>query len=1604
MTRLLVKWCVACFLIALTSNTMAFMPKVPFGKPPRELPRRLPEVKNQYKFIENKNQWDKSVRYRADIPNGFLFLKENALVYGFYDANALMSKQTNHKHLLHEAAKVENLGHSHHPTHNGEIRGHGVEVEFVGANPSPQLVAHQATTEYYNYFLSASPDKWASNVRGYNEVVYNELYKGIQLKFYTQDEALKYDFVVAPYANPQQIRVSYNGAETVTLENGNLKIQTSINEFIEQHPYSYQFINGQKVEVPSRFKLENNQLSYEFPQGYHPQYELIIDPTLVFSSYSGSLVDNWGFSATFDNAENLYAAGIVIGQQFPVTVGAFDVTHNVGWDIAVMKFNSTGSNLLYATFLGGLESELPSSMIVNSAGNLVIEGVTGSPNFPTSSNAFDRTFNGGTNFSNYSLEFPFGSDIFITIFNPTGTSLVASTYVGGGGNDGYVGVPNFPTVYPLFQNYGDEARGEVYTDAAGSVYVASYTRSNNFPTFNGGNGALPFGGSQDAVAFRMNADLSAMTWGAYIGGAGEDAAHSIRTDATGNIYVVGATTSNNLFTSATALQPTFRGGVDGFIHKYSPTGTFLRGTYIGTPQYDQTYFMDLDNTGNVYVLGNTRGVHPITAGAYNNANGGHFIYKLDNNLTTRIFSTQIGNANSLTPSITPTAFMVSDCENIYLAGWGGTTNGATTGIPLSTAGLPTTADAFRRTTDGDDFYTMVLGKNATQLLFATFFGGGSAIDGDHVDGGTCRFSKSGVIYHSACVCRSNNFPTTVGAWRTVNLAAPPPTNACNNLAFKISLDLLKVDFTPTDAATGTPITTTLCAPVTVRLRNNSTNATRFQWNLGTLGTSTDAEPTFTITQGGTYTFTLTGFNDGFCLTPQTVTRTINIRSTTFALSNNVTICQGASTQLTASGGTTYQWSPATGLSATNIANPIASPTTTTTYTVRISDGVCSSNLTTTVNVRTARPEFTVSLTDSCATFPLINIRNTSTVAPTNEATYFWDFGNGQTATVANPPPFKYTAEGTYTIRLTLFRGQQCEASTTQTVEVKRNANGIVPQISPNVAICQGDAVQLTASGGTTYQWSPATGLSATNIANPIATPTQTTTYRVRIANNVCAADTAVTVTVSPRVNPSFTAELSDLCARFPLVTLTNNTTGGLTYLWDFGNGQTSTLPTPPPFKYTVAGRYKIVLTATNQSCTRRDSTFVDIKENTEAGFEQKITISPTQKICNGETVQLTATGGSSYQWSPATGLSATNTATVSASPEVTTTYKVRIFANANCFKDTVVTVEVTPRINLDFTIEYDSLCEPYPVVRIISRVSGADSYVWSFGDGRTFAGIQPPSFKYDRDGDFEIKVTGTNANCTRSNSQISPQRRIIAADFYKGIRISPRNSAICNATTIQLSATGGARYLWTPATGLSNPNIGNPVASPTATTTYNVRIFNERGCFVDSAVRVEVVPEIKPAFEVQVASECGKNGVVRFTNKSTGADKFKWTMGNGKDVFDTPPTEFSYEKSGEYEVILEAMNGLCSKKVSQKIKVENIKPANVITPNGDGKNERFVIDNVREGWKLEIYDRWGKLVYKNDNYNGEWGEDTSSALYYYYLTSPEGKSCKGWIQVLRGEN
>lgn len=810
----------------------------------------------QLYFAENKGQWDQQVHFKTESGNSAFFLtKDGYTILMNHPEDYMRLAEFNHGHGFDSTAKF-----NARVAPPEKMRAHAFRVKFLGGNFNSKPVMEKPIEGIENYFIGNDPSKWASNVRLYQAITYKNVYPNIDVRYYVQDDQLKYDVIVYPGADVSKIQMRYEGAEKLSIRNNELVVSTSVGEARELKPYTYQFVNGKRETIGNKYKITGNTVSFDI-KAYNKATTLVIDPSLVFSSFSRSTADNWGFTATYGADGSFFGGGIAQPTGFPVTPGAIQSTGGGGGggngaappDIAIIKLSPDGRNRIYATYLGGNQLDQPHSLVADAAGNLVIAGRTNSgSSFPGS--LVPAGSAGG------------GYDIFVTKINATGTAIIGSSRIGGSGNDGVNITDTRGGANSLQRFYGDDGRSEVILDGAGNILVASSTQSTNFPIVGGFQASS--GGQQDAVLLKFNANATALIWSTYMGGGANDAGFVLAINPTSpsNIYVGGGTASSGFpGTGAGVLQPTFNGGIaDGYVAHVRDNGgsvSLVRSTYLGTGNIDMVYGVQFDAMGFPYVMGTTTGNWPVINASYSVANSRQFIGKLRPDLSGYVYSTTFGTSGALNPNISPVAFLVDNCENVYVSGWGGGANNFGGGYPSQgTAGLPVTPDAFQRNTDGSDFYFFVLQKNAASQLYGSFFGqlgGGGGLE--HVDGGTSRFDANGTIYQAMCAnCKnvasniplSAPFPITAGVYGNTN---PAGGSGCNLGMVKINFDLSGIDVSL--RAVGAR-QLNFCLPATVQFTDTVREARQYIWIWG------DGTPNDTTTQNPfTHTYNTVGVFD-----------------------------------------------------------------------------------------------------------------------------------------------------------------------------------------------------------------------------------------------------------------------------------------------------------------------------------------------------------------------------------------------------------------------------------------------------------------------------------------------------------------------------------------------------------------------------------------------------------------------------------------------------------------------------------------------------------------------------------------------------------------------
>ncbi|MDX1905805.1 MAG: PKD domain-containing protein [Bacteroidia bacterium] len=1348
------------------------------------------------RFIRNNGQWADPIQYLVRMRGGDLYFESNRLVWHGYTVPDR---------------------HAEHDKHFGPgedlIRGHIYTLSFVGASPRPVMKATHAASEYHNYYHGQDPSRWASHVPLYGLLTYENMYPGIDLRYYGVAEGVKYDWIVAPGADPAQIKLELDGVDQLSLDKGSLLIQTSVREIRELPPVVYQLIGGQRVEVPCRFRLTGHTVTYDFPKGYDRNHTLIIDPTLVFSTYSGSQANNWGFTATYDSSGNAYAGGIQYGftpgLNYPVTTGAYQTVFQGGLtDVTISKFSPDGTALLFSTYLGGVNDDQPHSMIVDAQQDLIIFGRTNSGDFPVTNGAYDVSLNG---------QF----DIFVSKLAPDGTAMVASTFVGGSQNDGVNGTVDLSTFSNTEYNYGDDARGEVMLDAAGNILVAACTRSFNFPTVNAFQPGI--GGGQDGCIFRLSPGLNTLQFASYIGGSGEDAAYAVKVDSSGFIFVAGGTTSTG-YPATGGVYTSYRGGVaDGFVLRILSSGNAVtHSTFVGTNQYDQVYLLELDKYNNVYVVGQTKGtyqvVNPIAGPVYSNPGSKQFITKFNNTLTQIVFSTIFGSSNSNTPNISPTALLVDRCENIYVTGWGGDVN-----QEGNTNNMPVTPDAFDPTSqDGSDFYMIVLARDAQSIIYGSYIGGNGGA-GDHVDGGTSRFDKNGVIYHAVCAgCWANSsFPSTPGVWSPTN-----GSTGCNLALFKMAFDLAGVEaaFEPLDQNNQPIATTEGCAPFLVNFDNNSflggnPGVVQYFWDFDDNGASaTTFQPSYTYQNPGVYEVMLIITDSTSCNIADTTYRTIVVNAPPeIDAGPDITTCQGDTVQLavTAPPGSTFLWTPPnTFITATTISNPqVVVPAGLSTYFVTVVDAnLCEARDTVSVFANTTFPIAARSDTVIC----LGGSVSLGVNAP-GAVSYQWT--SVPAANISNPNipnPVITNLDTTTVFYIESFNALGCRALDSVRVSV------FEVFLLEDTSVCRGSSVLLNAQNGVSFSWTPIDGsLNDPGIANPAATPLQTTTYTVTaISVGGCISVKDVTVTVLPLpvavAGPDFAICLGQ--------TLQLNGSGGLQYRWSPTLGLSNPLVANPFATPGQTTTYTLTVTDIN-GCQSADSMVLTVRPLPAVSAGADVT------ICAGESLELRASGAAGYLWTPVAQLSDPFIANPVATPIATTRYVVTGTDLNGCQNRDTVVVTVIERPVTDIT-GVNKTCIGG---QIELTASGGQTYIWSTGQTTPVIEVNP------------VVTTTYYATAYVGNCEGSPDSITVDAAFdfpEASFTFSPDSGYAPIEITFTNTSTNANAYVWDFGFGLGS-RLENPVHIYPAAGEWPIRLiaYSASGC-PDTAVSSIVIRNV----------------------------------------------------------------------------------------------------------------------------------------------------------------
>lgn len=676
-------------------------------------------VENKGQIIDQNNKPNPAVKYLLNMPGLNVQLKTNGFSYDAYVVEQPQQKQNQQlKSGVSDFMETESIS----------TDFHRIDIEFIDANASPQIIAEEPFSDYMNYYTTGTSENGAIKVNHYEKVTYKNLYPGIDLVFYARpgtSKPVEYNFIVHPMADISLIKWKYNGSTDVKLLNGNIQIQTAFGFLNERIPLTYEQENAKSLALNYKC-LENNIFSFD-KIDYNRQNTLIIDPIpdIKWATYFGGSTTDQAYSLKTDASGNVFVTGFTQSAAGIATTGAYQTTYAGSNDIFIVMFNTTGSRI-WATYFGGSGFENGNAyggnlydngggLALDLNGNIFISGFTTSTAGIATTGAYQVTSGGSY-------------DAFLAKFSSSGTRLW-STFLGGSGIDmGY----------------------SVATDATGNAYITGRAASTAGIATTGAYKTTFGGGTFDAFVAKFSPSGSIIT-STYYGGSGEDMGKDIAIDINGNVIVTGFGASASGIATTAAYQTTFTGTADAFVAKFNSSVVLLWGTYFGGSLADYGQGIATDANANYYAIGYTASTSGITStGAYQTTYGGGtsdaFLVKFSTT-GSRLWSTYMGG-------------ILADFGRCLAVDQGG--NVVISGYTTSTSGIASTG-AYQTTFGGGTFDAFISKFNSTGILQWSTYYGGSLVDNSL----GITTDISGSIFFTGQTTSTSGIATT-GAYQTAN--------------------------------------------------------------------------------------------------------------------------------------------------------------------------------------------------------------------------------------------------------------------------------------------------------------------------------------------------------------------------------------------------------------------------------------------------------------------------------------------------------------------------------------------------------------------------------------------------------------------------------------------------------------------------------------------------------------------------------------------------------------------------------------------------------------------------------------------------------------------
>lgn len=633
-------------------------------------------------FTENKGQvTDQNGNIRNDVkyiysaPGMKVIFKANSFSYEVYT----IEKNQNISEASGKTVNQNPLPDKNLEPENVTFRTHRIDVNLSGANKNPQIIVQGKSQDYSNYYLAHTPEEGIQQVFSYNQLTYKSIWPNIDIVFYAKKEGeLKYDIVLHPGADINNVQFAYNGAGNIKLVNESLIIGTSLGKIEETVPLSY--LDESKEKVAIGYSKSGNTIS--FTGSYDKSKTLVIDPKLIWATYFGGANNEHGESVTTCSSGNIYFCGYTQSISSVATTGAHQTSNggNILVDAFLTKFNRAGDRI-WATYYGGDQYDDATSISLDEKGSVFIGGWTSSLSAISTSGSHQSTHAGTAYY-----------DAFLAKFDTSGVRKWG-TYYGGKAFD-----------------FGRSVK----CDNSGNVYMAGETASTTGIASTNSHQNL-FGGGLDAFLLKFDSSGNRL-WATYYGGPAADYGLSLTVDESKNVFMAGYTGSNSKIATSASHKDTFSGLKDGYFVKFDSSGKQLYATYFGGSNNDRVDGITIDKDNNIYIAGLSQSLKGIaTAGAFKSSISGNsevaFLAKFDTSGKQK-WGTYYGTVGTNASSVS-----VDLNYNIYI-----------TGGTLSSTGI-STADGYQTNYNsvGSDGFVVRFDKDGNRL-YGSYFGGNTGED------------------------------------------------------------------------------------------------------------------------------------------------------------------------------------------------------------------------------------------------------------------------------------------------------------------------------------------------------------------------------------------------------------------------------------------------------------------------------------------------------------------------------------------------------------------------------------------------------------------------------------------------------------------------------------------------------------------------------------------------------------------------------------------------------------------------------------------------------------------------------------------------------------